>query len=75
MEAASSFSVPSRIGTDPLSIHCLTSASCRTPLAKNSLATFFSPAPAFEEMDRYWAGLPTVLLGSPLPPATGGKFM
>lgn len=44
-------------------------------MAKKSLAIFFCSALAFEEMDRYWAGLPTVLLGSPLPPSTGGKVM
>ncbi len=44
-------------------------------MAKKSLATFFSSALALEEMDRYWAGLPTVSLRSPLPPSTAGKVM
>jgi hypothetical protein len=42
---------------------------------KNFFATSFSAAVDFEEMERYWPGLPTVFDGSPLPPVTGGKFM
>src|SRR3954447_12675261 len=75
LEAASVLSEPFTIGTDPLSTHCLISASVRTPLAKNALAASFCCAVALEEIDRYWPGLPTVLLGSPLPPSTGGKFI
>ena len=30
---------------------------------------------ALDEIDRYWPGLPTVSLGSPLPPSIGGKFI
>ena len=67
--------MPFRTVTPPVPIHCLTSSSSRTPLVKNFLAVAFSSALAFEEMDRYCAGLPTVLLGSPVPPSTGGKFM
>jgi hypothetical protein len=39
------------------------------------LAVSFSASVAFDEIDRYWPGLPTVLVGSPLPPSTGGKFI
>jgi hypothetical protein len=53
----------------------LTSASESTWVEKNFLAVSFSSAVALEEIDRYWPGLPTVLLRSPLPPSTGGKFM
>ena len=44
-------------------------------MAKNFLAISFSEAVAFAEIERYWPGLPTVSLGSPVPPSTGGKFM
>ena len=44
-------------------------------MEKNFFAISFCSAVALEEIDRYWPGLPTVLLGSPLPPSTGGKFM
>ncbi len=55
--------------------HASTEASSRVLLARNFFAVSFSPSVAFDEIDRYWPGLPTVSLGSPLPPSTGGKFM
>src|ERR687886_685276 len=63
------------IGTEPLSTHSLTSASVRTSVLKNFFAVSFACALALEEIERYWPGLPTVSLGSPLPPSTGGKFI
>jgi hypothetical protein len=53
----------------------LTSSSSTRVVEKNFLAVSFASAVAFDEIDRYCPGLPTVLLGSPLPPSTGGKFM
>ena len=44
-------------------------------MLKNSFAVCFAPLDALEEMEKYWPGLPTVSLGSPLPPSTGGKFI
>ena len=67
--------VPLTTGTPPVPIHCLISSSESTAVVKNFLAISFCSSVAFEEIDRYWAGLPTVSLGSPLPPSTGGKFM
>src|SRR6266540_5890638 len=52
-----------------------TDAPSRVEVDRNFFAVSFSAWLAFEEIDRYWPGLPTVSLGSPLPPSTGGKFM
>src|SRR3954465_1731058 len=71
----SRLSLPSTMGMPPDATHSLDSASVETPVAKNFLATAFSAAEDFEEIERYWPGLPTVLLGSPLPPSTVGKLL
>src|SRR5205814_5056736 len=67
--------MPLTIGTPPVSIHCLTSVLSRTVVEKNFFAVSFCASVAFDEIARYWPGLPTVSLGSPLPPSTDGKFM
>ena len=68
-------SAPLTIGTPPVPIQSWISASVSTPVAKNFFAVSFCASVAFDEIDRYCAGLPVVAVGSPLPPSTGGKFM
>src|SRR6187401_383996 len=65
-------SLPLTIGMPPEATHSFDSASEDTAVAKNFLAISFSASEAFEEMERYWPGLPTVSLGSPVPPSTPG---
>lgn len=73
--ALSLASVPLTTGTLPDAIQASTEAASSVAVERNFLATSFSCWLAFEEMERYCPGLPTVSLGSPLPPSTGGKFM
>jgi hypothetical protein len=68
-------SEPLTIGMFPVPIHPFCSSLSSTALLKKFCAVVFSAAVAFEEIDRYWAGLPTVSLGSPFPPSTPGKFI
>src|SRR5690349_21115307 len=68
-------SLPLMIGTPPDLIQPATSSLSTRVVEKNFFAVSLAPALAFEEIERYWPGFPTVFLGSPLPPSIPGKFM
>ena len=64
-----------RTGTPPDLTQPAFSVSSTRAVEKNFFAMSCAAADALDEIERYWPGLPTVLLGSPLPPAIGGKFI
>src|SRR5690349_687376 len=74
-ELPSCASEPLMIGTPPDLIQPFISSSSISAVEKNFLAVSLASGVAFEEIDRYWPGLPTVLLGSPLPPSMAGKLV
>src|SRR5262245_21980317 len=62
-------------GTPPDLTQPAFSASSTRVVEKNFFATAWSAADAFDVIERYWPGLPTVSVGSPLPPSIPGKFI
>src|SRR3954465_1334911 len=73
-EEASCASLPLMIGTPPDLIQPVTSSLSTRAVEKNFFAVSFASVVALDEIERYWPGLPTWLLGSPLPPVVG-KFI
>src|SRR5262245_23638043 len=64
-----------RTGTPPDWTQPAFSVSSTRVVEKNFFATSWSAADDLEEIERYWPGLPTVSVGSPLPPSIPGKFI
>src|SRR5215467_9220015 len=64
-----------RTGTPPDLTHPAFSSLSTRVVEKNFFAVAWSAAEDLDEIERYWPGLPTVSVGSPLPPSIPGKFI